>query len=248
MSFGSGSAGLRSAFLRRRSGAGELDAHLRGCADCRRKFDQEIRRLELVESTLGRIAARVPSEDFEARLLSRLVAESVCLRSRWTTSLPIGVGALAAALLMAIWLIAPTRQHSPVVNSRFKIQSSTLHKPMSNRALGVMTAAHRNERSKVQNSRLDQGMSTRAPGIMVTARFNPKSKVQNPKFRGPDLRVIVEKGEWNAVVQLYEAARSGRVNTAALLAKDAGPITIKPIEISELKIAPIGGGGLGSGG
>jgi hypothetical protein len=57
---------------------------------------------------------------------------------------------------------------------------------------------------------------------------------------GPDLRVLVEEGQWAAVVQLYDAVWSGRVNGNAFVAKDTGPITIKPIEISKLKIPPVG--------
>lgn len=56
---------------------------------------------------------------------------------------------------------------------------------------------------------------------------------------GPDLRVIVEPGQWAAVVQFYNAVWSGRVNGKELVAKSMGPIRIRLIEISELTIAPI---------
>jgi hypothetical protein len=212
----------------------KLDVHLLDCASCREELDQQRSRLQVIELSLARSLSASPSAGFESGLRARLA--QVPTRSGAISWIPAVAGALTMLVVLALHLIHPSKPRAPsravATISHFAVASARSDCKLSN--LGKVGV---NRKLKIQNPKLQMPAVKKALTVATRSR-----RGYSPRERGvePDLRVVVEKGQWAAVVQLYDAVWSGRVDGAAFLSKDPGPIKIKPIEISEIKIAPIG--------
>jgi hypothetical protein len=211
----------------------EVDAHVRECASCRELLDQERTRLEAIERSLVRSLSAAPSPGFEASLRGRLAEEMASPGRTWFLRALLTAGAIAAAFVLTFH---PIRSFKHRASGRAVATIDRFGPTSAGSDSRNVDRAGPSRKFKIRNSRLQKPTVRKALAVVRRPRREPRHSMHGA---GPDLRVVVEPGQWTAVVQLYEAVRTGRVNEAALLAKTAGPIKIKPIEISELKIAPL---------
>jgi hypothetical protein len=210
----------------------ELCAHLLNCVSCCERLDREQKRIEVVERSLAQTLSGNPTADFETRLLARLPQENSPRKSRAIPWVPIGVAALAVPLVLALLVIVSFRRRVPgpaiTTSNQLWVAGGGASSGFTHLALPSVSP-----KAKIQSP------TSRRSVASNFHRGNLRRRKSHGLVERPDLRVIVEPGQWAAVVQLYDAVRAGRVNGAALLARDDRPINIKPIEISEIKIAPI---------
>jgi hypothetical protein len=216
-----------------------LNAHLAGCAHCRESLAAAERLLREIDRGLIASLDRQPSPEFAGRVRMRLAGENVRARPRawWTAGAWVPASAAAlAALVLAVWLVRqPPRP---------------LRQPVSSVTPG---ASARNgaprEQAKVTPPRLSltPAQPARAASRTPSARPHPRS---TPPTGAPQFQVLVERGQWAAVVKLYNSVwapepGSGFANASRPSGPAPGPdaaeqaedqLVLKPIEIKPLDV------------
>ncbi len=195
----------------------EFAAHLAVCAGCHAALERERRLLAAIDIGIAASVAAEPSPEFAARVRQRLEQKSLSARSRFSTWVPATAVALVVLGVVAVWLarrrpVVPGTPEPPAVASQ---QRPTVTAPAAEAA------------SRARPSRPTEQAAT--PRGATPARGHLKQVVA--QVAEPE--VLVPPGQHEAVLQLYAALRSGRVDPASLVAPSA------PLEPAELKIAPL---------
>jgi len=217
----------------------DLAAHLAACSGCRAALDREQLLFAAIHRGVAKSVAASPSPEMAARIRRQVATEAAAAEHAWQFGsrhwIPVAV---AAALLIAFgsfWLIH--RRSVELVATRSaaaKPAPSFGHPaPAAGTAGGV--------EPKAGASPVKQAMTAR----VATRRVRTKVARTSPA----EPEVLVEKDEAALVIQLYNAARSGRMDGASLVAvppglkRDAdGNIVPAPLEISPLEIAKLDSG------
>jgi len=183
----------------------EFAAHLAVCAGCRAALERERRLLAAIDIAIAASVAAEPSPEFAARVRQRLEQEGL-LAPLWFSS---WVPAAAVAFVLVAVVVAWLAWRRPVVPGT--------REPAS--AAEVVSRARPS--GPTEQSATPRG-ATPARGHLKQV----VAQVAEPE-------VLVPPGQHEAVLQLYAALRSGRVDPASLVAPSA------PLEPAELKIAPL---------
>jgi hypothetical protein len=195
-----------------------LKAHLAVCSACRADFEGTERLIRHMDQALQRRLEAEPSPAFAAGVLDRIAREHTTRRAWVAGWVPVAAVALAITV---------------VVTVRF----------------GSRRTAVRDREAAVNGSRTAAGtkQSLEAPLAATAAPVGVRERRARSTHR-PDRRaaryrrgpnepqVLVDKDQWQAVLQLYNDVWSGRVTSAVLPVKQDGDITPKPIEIRPLEI------------
>ncbi len=195
----------------------ELRAHMAGCATCRAELDEERRLLGAIDQGIDASLGAEPSPEFGARVRMR-VAQEEARRRRWFAGwIPAAAGALAVLALVALWLAHREPSGSPTA---VRTQATQGQPPLASpdqSSLGKATTVVSPKPPAERASRLQ----------FIVTRSEPE--------------VLVAEEERAGILWLYNAVRNGRVDTFALLAEPASRAgeLAKPLELPELKIAPL---------
>jgi hypothetical protein len=76
----------------------------------------------------------------------------------------------------------------------------------------------------------------------IALAYRPAEARSGAFDQAPHLEVLVEPGQWSAIVAAYRAAQSGRVDAESLAdkpAQDEPPISLKPVEIAPVTVAEL---------
>lgn len=203
-----------------------LDAHLAGCARCRESLAAVERLLREIDRGLVASLDRQPSTELAARVRMRLAEEGVRARprARWTVGAWVPVSAAAlAALILTVWL---GRRSPPSPRPGAPGEQASATPP----SFGLTPARPARATRKLPRSP-NHRQSTRQPAA-------------------PQLEVLVEPGQWAAVVKLYNSVwapepSSGFANASRASGPAPGPeaaeqaedqLVLKPIEIKPLDV------------
>jgi hypothetical protein len=218
----------------------KLDAHLSACAECRGLPGTEQRLAKAINLGLTASVSGLPSPDFTARIRIRLAQESERAQPRlaWVRSgwIPVSVAGVVvlAAFLAVIWPVLRLRKQPQPVKQTAHMSAPGTAAPVASLpsavtdsagAVGVFGAAHARIRS--------------AAARHEPARTHGSARVEdNP----PQFQVMVEPGQWNAIVLAYRAAQLAHLGTHALAQtsdQEEQPVEMKPIEIKPVAIAEL---------
>lgn len=199
----------------------ELEAHVTVCRKCRAQLERERTLLRGIDSALVQSANVELPARFAGRVKVRLAEERAAPWLPAHAWVPVTAGALALALLLAWFGPHPARLRGPA-SKRPEAREMALVKNQPP-GVRVQKSEVRNQKSEVE--RLHAGMRSAHHGQHGHAV---------PK-------VLVDKNQWAAVVQLYNAIWSGRVDGASLLAKpdDDASAALKPMEIKPLEVTKL---------
>jgi len=205
----------------------KLDRHLAACAHCRRAFEAEQKLLAAVDDGLRASLTGTPSSEFVPRVRMRIAQESETARAWWL--MPLGrirvtaaVAALAA-LVLAVGLLH--RASPPAKASASRIAGPAVSSVALNEVAGVATPA---------GSALTPARP--ADSAHDSAR-RMRRRQRAADDQAPQCEVLVEPGQWRAIVAAYRAAQSERVD--ADLTPDRALASEKPVEVTPIEIDPI---------
>ena len=198
----------------------ELAAHLEGCGECRAALDAERRLLAAIDRAVAASLAAEPSPQFAARVRLRLAEESRPARAWLSWWIPVAAGALAVLAVVAVWLARRQPAAPGIAESARTIAGQP---PPAAEAPALAGKAAPGTRSSLPIERPAR------PRGGVPVRRN----VQPVVTGAAGLEVLVPPGQREAVLQLYEAVRRGRMDLASLFAQPA------PLEPEQINIAPL---------
>jgi len=211
----------------------ELDAHLEACAPCRLAFEAERRLLAAIDEGVAVALAGTPSPDFAAGVRMRIAQESEPARRWWRR--PVGrirtAAALAAlaALALAVGLVRRASQPPKPFASVIAERAS-------------MPSAAPNEVARVAPSAGSaSALARRAGSAQDSARRRRRSQAAADDG-APQFQVLVEPGQWRAIVAAYREAQSGRADSDSPARQpfaDEQPVELKPVEIDAIAIAEL---------
>ena len=227
----------------------KLDAHLAECDGCRDSLESERRLLGAIGSGLAASVAGLPSSEFATRLRVRLAAEAPgageapgdeparlpaeWLRSPWIAASLAGLVALAT--LLAVTWLGHRRPAQPQLPRQIA-QAAAPGKSGTNVSLPLATSDKAGVSAVTNPAREDALHVSPRPERARTHRSAPV-EVQAPQFQ-----VMVEPGQWHAILAAYRAAQSTGVDTNALAQisnQEEQPVKMKPIEIDPVVIAEL---------
>jgi len=200
----------------------ELRAHINACADCRAQLEREQLVIAVMDRGVRATVSGDPSADFAARVLRRIQEERA--PRRWSAGwAPAAVGALAVMAIVVVWFARrePTRPSMP---------PSAEHR--ASQALANKADALPTHKAAVQAPTM--------PGTQIQGHAGRRGAAHRErvavKASQPEVRVPPE--EQAAVLRLYAALRSGRVDGGSLVAE---PLPLAPVEINiaPLEVAPL---------
>jgi Putative zinc-finger len=192
----------------------ELQAHVAECAPCRAEFERVKALTGAVDRGVAASANAQPSPDLAARVRAR-IAESPEASSFWPFAWWMPLA--AGALAAAAVLALWLRPGVPATPRQ--------------RASPVTAISVPAEPSRTRPSR---AVVTRMPHL--NSRITPESVAR--------LQVLVQPGEWNAVVRFAAAVKQGRVDGRPLVAaaeKSRAELGVKELQIAPLEIARLSG-------
>jgi len=214
---------------------GELQAHLAVCAECRGALEHERLLLATIDRGVAQAVVGEPSAAMAARVRQRVAAEAGAADHarrlgfrRWVTV------AVAGGLIIAIgsfWLAHRQSASRVTVPNRIA----------GNKTPAVAQPVH-TASGEARHNDADRGMRRRLNADLVNdlvARARRDSSEDHARRAPAEPEVIVEKGQAALVLQLYNAALTGRVDGASLVAippglkRDADGL-LMPLEIPPL--------------
>jgi hypothetical protein len=192
----------------------ELRAHVAGCDACAAEFERQQRLVLAMDRAIDASTAVEPSPEFTARVRMK-IAEQPAPAPLWLSGWVPAVAGALAVLALVVWLV-PRREvlPTPPTNSA-KSTSPVTQRPWPVNATPPITKAPGTSRGP------------RAP-VVANAR--------------PDLpEVLVPRDQEFGVQWLYEALEKQPARVGGILAQVAAQTeaATAPIEIQELKIAPL---------
>jgi hypothetical protein len=207
----------------------ELRAHLATCSECGADFERERLLLQAIDRGIEADLKTELSPEFWARLRMRLAGETARSQPGFGWWIPATAGALAVLVLGVIWLLrgpAPRRER-PALS-----QAARVAPPSTGRTQTWPSELPRQKRAS-----------------KPSASQRPASRNQKGRAASAEPQVLVEEGQWTAVMELYNAVWSGRVNGFSLPAKSA-PTELEarkvlepaPLKITLLEVASLDAG------
>ncbi|MGB8476825.1 MAG: hypothetical protein WCE61_22320 [Candidatus Acidiferrum sp.] len=198
----------------------ELQSHLDACASCRAAFAQEVQLLGSIDAGLRIVAnAEVP-----ASLLLRVRAnlgENPVRRRSWLPAL--AALAAAAVIVMAVVLARGSRPDATVSNpntnsaGRAVVASRTQPAP-------VATTPSAPPRPSAKHERI---------GLIKSA----------PIVQAEEVRVLIPRGQKQAIDALLAGVQNGRINADVLAAQPTEQslqqLQLPPLEISPIELKPL---------
>lgn len=191
----------------------ELRAHVAGCDACAAEFERQQRLVLAMERAIDASAAVEPSPEFTARVRMK-IAEQPAPASWPGGWMPAAAGALAV-LALVVWLV-PRREVTPPqpTNTTAKVVPRITEPPVVNVTAPIIKAPK----------------TVRVPSAPVVAAARPELP-----------EVLVPRDQQLGVRWLYEALEKQPARVVIILAEVAAQTeaATAPIEIQELKIAPL---------
>lgn len=192
----------------------EWRGHLETCPGCRAALERERRLLRAIDRGLAASVDTEPSPEFAARVRQRIAAEPAgwsLWLPRW---LPSAAGAIAVLALLGVWFaIRAPRPPLGVLDTReaLVIAREPVPRPAPERTAGPVRP------SEPQSPRAGRGDDR------------------------PEPEVLVPPGQWEAMMQLYNAAQQGRVDAGALFYRRAllEQVAAELVPPAELKVKPL---------
>lgn len=203
----------------------ELRAHIAGCCVCNDSYQRARSLAAAVDGGVRSLVSAEPSAHFETRLRARLAEESSPRSAGRLVWIPVGGAALAAAAVVAFFLVRATdRQVPPAISVASRVDTPAPQAP------GIV-ADQTVRPAEPDSAHLAQRSSNR--------QMQRESRVLQPE-------ILVPAGQWDAVLNFAEAVRDGRIDGAQLIKvqeaqpQDAdAPVTIEPVQIAPLDIPKI---------
>jgi putative zinc finger protein len=199
--------------------------HLEVCEGCRGELARRREFLASVDHRLLTQLEAAPSADFSARLRRRISDEAPRALRPGLQWLPVFAGAVALALLLALFHFHRDRALQPRDPNPVRDVSSAERPAPQVPSLG-------NSQAPPQES-------------AVSGVSPPERLLLHPvaaTLPSPALKVRIDHRELYAVVRLTQAVADGRVGAAALLDSQLQPdesVAAKPLEIPPLELKPI---------
>jgi hypothetical protein len=234
-----------------------FNAHLAECVTCRQAFEAEQRLLAAIDQGIVTRVQGAPSANFATGVRMRLdsLGARASLRSAqgglcppltgsleragrprsqawWRPSVwsPALALAVLAAVLLTLWFVRRT----PHPRAPERARSTAPITPAQEPQLPEQMAS-------VIRPKAGSPMARRVrPTIALAHR--PAEARSGASDQAPHLEVLVEPGQWPAIVAAYRAAQSGRVDPESLAdktAQDEPPISLKPVEIAPVTVAEL---------
>jgi hypothetical protein len=213
----------------------ELRAHIADCASCRGAFVEARAVSKAIDSGVASLVATAPSPQFESRLRARLAAEATPSRARqfWPAWAPVAAGALAVAALLFVALLLNSPRHV-APNATPHIANRLQPNPATPPALGSPTVA----------------LAMNPPRQLTPAPPSPREHARGSALRfarrapthPAEPEILVEPGQFAAIVQYSEALASGAIKSDQVIAAEQAlekPLEIKPLDIKPVEIAPL---------
>jgi hypothetical protein len=189
----------------------ELLAHAATCDACRQTYLRAGELAAFVDRSVASLVSANPSPHFATRLRARLAAEPAPARFRQIAWIPVAAGALAlASVILVLMMRSPSRSNPN------HIANAIPESPLQAAAANIPTLP-----------------ASVAPGFRPG--FVRHVSARNPPAHEP--LVLVEPGQFAAVVQFSDAVREGRMDGAGLLAADQ-PLE-KLLDVAPIEIAPL---------
>ncbi|HKS80495.1 MAG TPA: zf-HC2 domain-containing protein [Candidatus Acidoferrales bacterium] len=204
----------------------DLRAHIEECAACREAFDEARATFSAIDRGIESLVNGAPSAQFEVRLRARLAAEPAPRRfwQLWPAWVPATAGAFAVAGLLLVALL----WHSPRPASR------NTTPPVANRVQPNHATPPAPEPALALNP---PASLTPVPPPRHEHAGSPARRVaQRAPAHPAEPEVLVEPGQFAAIVQYSEALASGAIKGDQVIA--AGRAMEKPLEIKLLEIKP----------
>jgi hypothetical protein len=209
-----------------------LRAHLEACAPCRAALEAERQLFAAIDLGVAASVAANPSADFAARV-HRLIAQEPVRARPWFAGLWVTAWAPAAALALAVLILtvawfawhAPAR-HAPPDSAR-NLPGNVPAKPQA----GSTPSAEGSASTRAQAEVAERAAGSRSG----SPRFGHPMQSVPAQVHEP--QALVPPGERAAVLQLYAALQSHRVDASSIRASPAtatAQLDIEPLEIAQL--------------
>jgi len=188
----------------------ELLAHAATCDACRQAYQGARDVAAFVDRGVASLVSGNPSPHFAARLRARLAAEPAPARFRQFAWIPFAAGGLAlASVILVLMMRSPSRSNPNQIAIATPVSPS-------------------------------QAAAVNIPPATSVAPARSAGSVRPAHLRNPPAQValvLVEPGQFAAVMQFADAVRTGRMDGAGLLAADQ-PLE-KPLKVAPIEIAPL---------
>jgi len=161
--------------------------------------------------------AAEPSPEFAARVLRRVQQERASAQSWSAGWFPAMAGALAVLVLSAVWLVRHELPHSTT-------SPSARNAPIEQRSRAAETT---------------QAAISQAEPVRPATHVRGRESVRPATAEANQPEVLVPRGEEAAVLRLYAAVWSGRVDVASLVA-ESPPLKPAEIRVAPLAVTPLG--------
>ena len=196
-----------------------LCAHVDACPDCRAELESHRALVNSIDRGVAAMVAGKPSGDFAAHVRARIEQQAHAPYPWFTGWVQITAAALALVMLVTFWM---TR--------------SAYHPPEIAKQPPPPAEFGRPPRGPQSAENVPPAFTSSHPAGLRANR--PPRQPQAAANREPE--VLVPRGEMAAVMQLYNANWSGKVDGASLTAS-ATPASeqLKPWTTPALKIAPV---------
>jgi hypothetical protein len=196
----------------------EFLAHASECEACREAYQFARRVAAFVDRSAESLVSGEPSPHFAARLRARISAEPAPTRFRWAAWGAVapasrGLRSLSAAILVFSVLIVVMLVRTP-------------HRHDPNPAIPVAVQTQPSPPQAVAMIPPPQPIGAEPP------RVHRSMQRATPRSRDPE--VLVQPGQFAAVVQFSDALNAGRINGEKLIAAQQPlekPLEVAPIEI-----------------
>lgn len=189
----------------------ELLAHTAGCEACRDAYKHARNVATFVDRGVESLVAGEPSAHFNARLRARIAEEPAPARIRRTAWVPATAGALALAIVILGLVMRSPRHSNP--NSGMPVTHGNQSPPLQSVAVNPLPQPAMNHLSRVSH-----------------AHHANRSAALHTK----EPEVLVQPGQFEAVLQYADALHSGRIDGDKLIAAQQSleqPLEVAPIEI-----------------
>ena len=189
----------------------ELLAHTAECDACREAYKHARNVVAFVDRGVESLVSGEPSAHFNARLRARIAEESAPARIRWTAWVPATAGALALAIVILGLVMRSPHDSNP--NSGMAVTHGNQSPLPQSVAVNPLPRPAMNHLSRVSHCASREPIRGVAP--------------QEPE-------VLVQPGQFEAVLQYADALNSGRIDGDKLIAARQSleqPLEVAPIEI-----------------
>jgi len=220
----------------------ELAAHLATCASCRAALDRERLLFTAIDRGVAQSVAEEPSPEIAVRIRQRIGVEAGQPRIAWRLGfdrwVPVAVAATLVVVLGSVWLLHRRAvQPAAVTRSVAQKQPPAVGEPANSAGSSAAQQSAAGVKPLPNENRASQSSIAR-----VAAR-RPDGLARKVSPAEPE--VLVEKDEAALVLEIYNAARTGRVDGNSLVSlppsfkRDADG-SLAPLEVPPLETADSG--------